>query len=131
MDEKPERFAQFAVDVMGVEESDDVKSTALKGIEAVEEFYRMIEMPTNMKELGINIIKKDPRDDVFVINCVPLGNKKIVMQKTAHSEYTKEILRKKGYTLFEVEYDEAGKAGGGLHCATLPLIRDYVDFSNL
>ena len=39
MDEKPERFAQFAVDVMGVEESDDVKSTALKGIEAVEEFY--------------------------------------------------------------------------------------------
>ena len=25
MDEKPERFAQFAVDVMGVEESDDVK----------------------------------------------------------------------------------------------------------
>ena len=32
---------------------------------------------------------------------------------------------------FEVEYDEAGKAGGGLHCATLPLIRDYVDFSNL
>ena len=35
MDEKPERFAQFAVDVMGVEESDDVKSTALKGIEAV------------------------------------------------------------------------------------------------
>ena len=53
MDEKPERFAQFAVDVMGVEESDDVKSTALKGIEAVEEFYRMIEMPTNMKELGI------------------------------------------------------------------------------
>lgn len=84
-----------------------------------------------MKELGINIIKKDPRDDVFVINCVPLGNKKIVMQKTAHSEYTKEILREKGYTLFEVEYDEAGKAGGGLHCATLPLIRDYVDFSNL
>ena len=58
MDEKPERFAQFAVDVMGVEESDDVKSTALKGIEAVEEFYRMIEMPTNMKELGI-----DPTDE--------------------------------------------------------------------
>ena len=50
---RKERFAQFAVDVMGVEESDDVKSTALKGIEAVEEFYRMIEMPTNMKELGI------------------------------------------------------------------------------
>lgn len=61
MDEKPERFAQFAVDVMGVEESDDVKSTALKGIEAVE-VYRMIEMPTNMKELGI-----DPTDEQIKI----------------------------------------------------------------
>ena len=59
MDEKPERFAQFAVDVMGVEESDDVKSTALKGIEAVARVsIEMIEMPTNMKELGI-----DPTDE--------------------------------------------------------------------
>lgn len=84
-----------------------------------------------MRELGINIIKKDPRDDAFVINCVPLGNKKIVTQKTEHSQYTKEYLRKKGYTVYDVEYDEATKAGGGIHCATLPLIRDYVDFSKL
>ena len=57
MDEKPERFAQFAVDVMGVEESDDVKSTALKGIEAVEEFYRMIEMPT--KDMAMKATNHD------------------------------------------------------------------------
>ena len=62
MDEKPERFAQFAVDVMGVEESDDVKSTALKGIEAVEEFYRIIEMPTTMKELVINPTDEQIKD---------------------------------------------------------------------
>ena len=30
MDEKPERFAQFAVNVMGVEECEDIKSTAMK-----------------------------------------------------------------------------------------------------
>ena len=54
----------------------------------------------------------------------------IVINNPAYNEKA-EILREKGYTLFEVEYDEAGKAGGGLHCATLPLIRDYVDFSNL
>ena len=53
MEQGLQLYGEFAVDVMGVEESDDVKSTALKGIEAVEEFYRMIEMPTNMKELGI------------------------------------------------------------------------------
>ena len=58
IDEKPERFAQFAVNVMGVEECEDIKATAIKGIEAVEDFYREIEMPTNLKELGI-----DPTDE--------------------------------------------------------------------
>ena len=58
MDEKPERFAQFAVNVMGVEECEDIKATAIKGIEAVQDFYREIEMPTNLKELGI-----DPTDE--------------------------------------------------------------------
>ena len=40
----------------------DEKPTALKGIEAVEEFYRMIEMPTNMKELGINPTDEQIKD---------------------------------------------------------------------
>ena len=53
MDEKPERFAKFAKNVMGVEDQGDVKKTALAGIEAVEDFYHSINMPVNMKELGI------------------------------------------------------------------------------
>lgn len=53
MDEKPERFKQFALNVMGVEDQGDVKKTALAGIEAVEDFYRSIKMPTNMRELGL------------------------------------------------------------------------------
>ncbi|MGN0418594.1 iron-containing alcohol dehydrogenase [Anaerostipes faecalis] len=53
MDEKPERFAKFAKNVMGVEDQGDVKKTALAGIEAVENFYHSINMPVNMKELGI------------------------------------------------------------------------------
>lgn len=46
------RFVQFAVNVMGVEQIDD-ETTALKGIEAVEDFYRSISMPTNLRELGV------------------------------------------------------------------------------
>jgi alcohol dehydrogenase YqhD (iron-dependent ADH family) len=46
------RFVQFAVNVMGVEQTDD-ETTALKGIEAVEDFYRSISMPTNLRELGV------------------------------------------------------------------------------
>lgn len=51
------RFVNFAVNVMGVEHTDN-ETTALKGIEAVEDFYRSISMPTNLRELGV-----DPTDE--------------------------------------------------------------------
>ena len=38
---------------MQVEPGATDEETALKGIEAMEDFYRSIGMPTNMKELGI------------------------------------------------------------------------------
>lgn len=53
MDEKPERFEQFAKNVMGVSDQGDARKTAIAGIEAVENFYREIHMPTNMRELGV------------------------------------------------------------------------------
>ena len=48
------RFAKFAVNVMGVDPGKDDMETGLKGIEAMEGFYRVINMPTNLKELGID-----------------------------------------------------------------------------
>ena len=54
------RFAKFAVNVMGVEPGKDDMETGLKGIEAMEDFYRAINMPTNLKELGI-----DPTEEQF------------------------------------------------------------------
>lgn len=46
------RFAQFAVNVLSVyNHFDDPERTALEGIEAMEEFYRSIEMPISMTEL--------------------------------------------------------------------------------
>lgn len=47
------RFVRYAVNVMGVEHTGNDEETALKGIEAMEEFYHSIGMPTNMSELGI------------------------------------------------------------------------------
>lgn len=49
-----DRFYKFAVNVMGVENSGSKEETALKGIEKMEDFFRQINMPTNMHELGIN-----------------------------------------------------------------------------
>lgn len=52
LNENPTRFAQFAVNVLGV--TNDFKSaekTALAGIEAMTEFYHKIGMPTSIPEL--------------------------------------------------------------------------------
>lgn len=53
------RFKRFAVNVMGVEDKGLDEDIALKGIEAMEEFYREIKMPTNLQELGIDPTEKD------------------------------------------------------------------------
>ena len=47
------RFVKYALNVMHVEPGETDEDTALRGIEAMEEFYREIDMPTNMRELGI------------------------------------------------------------------------------
>ncbi len=48
------RFRKFAIYVMGVEDAGTDEEIALKGIEAMEDFFREINMPTSLCELGIN-----------------------------------------------------------------------------
>ena len=47
------RFVKFAVKVMEVEPAATDEETALLGISAMEDFYRKIGMPTNLRELGV------------------------------------------------------------------------------
>ena len=47
------RFYRFAIEVMDVKDEGSKEETALKGIEAVEKFFRSIHMPISMTELGI------------------------------------------------------------------------------
>lgn len=58
LDARPERFAEFAVNVMGVEPENSLEETAEKGIRAMEDFYRSVEMPVNIRELGIDLQKE-------------------------------------------------------------------------
>ena len=53
------RFKKFAINVMDVEPVGTDEEIALKGIEAVEDFYREIKMPTNLRELGVNATDED------------------------------------------------------------------------
>ena len=54
LDSKPERFAQFAVNVMGIPaDYSNPKATALAGIEALERFFTELEMPISIRQLGV------------------------------------------------------------------------------
>ena len=50
---RPDRFVKFARNVMGVTGEGSDAEIVERGIRAVEQFYRDIHMPTNMRELGI------------------------------------------------------------------------------
>ena len=47
------------MNVMGVKPAGSDEETALKGIEALEEFFRSINMPTNLRELGVDATDED------------------------------------------------------------------------
>ncbi|MBR5401609.1 MAG: iron-containing alcohol dehydrogenase [Treponema sp.] len=53
------RFKRYAINVMGVPAVGSDEEIALKGIEAMEDFYRAIKMPTNLRELGVEATDED------------------------------------------------------------------------
>lgn len=48
-----DRFVKYAINVMGVANEGTADEIAIKGIEAMEDFYHSIGMPVNFSELGI------------------------------------------------------------------------------
>ena len=54
------RFKRYAINVMDIApNAGSDEEIALKGIEAMEDFYREIKMPTNLRELGVNATDDD------------------------------------------------------------------------
>ncbi len=52
---RPERFAQFGVEVFGVvNDFDDPRATALRGIDAWDQWCHSINMPTSLSEAGVS-----------------------------------------------------------------------------
>jgi alcohol dehydrogenase YqhD (iron-dependent ADH family) len=83
----PERFVRFAQLVMNVSGAGTDQETALKGIEAFEEFCRAINMPTSIRELGIEPTDEQLRE--MAEKCIstmggPVGK---VMQLNADDVY--------------------------------------------
>ncbi len=78
------RFKRFAVNVMGIEPVGSDEEIALKGIEAMEDFYRRIHMPTNLRELGVEASDEDLKTmahKCFVGTGGPKGSAKLLYEE--------------------------------------------------
>jgi N-dimethylarginine dimethylaminohydrolase len=75
-----------------------------------------------LKNLGIEAIYGDYRDISLAVNCIAVKPGHIVMDELAPR--TAEILSARGIEITTAQYAECRKHGGGIHCSTLPLIRE-------
>ncbi len=90
MPSAPQRFARFARNVMGVREADDEKA-ARAGIAAYKEFLRSIKMPTNLRELGLELT--DEQLDKLAFNCSFEGTRSIGSIRVLDQKDMREIYR--------------------------------------
>ena len=92
-EENIDRFAQFAVRVMGVPQTDgSAKDLAQKGICAMEDFYRSIDMPTSLAALGIR--PSDAQIQELAEKCVFFGKRTIGNFKVLNGEDVAKIYQR-------------------------------------
>lgn len=85
------RFVRFATNVMCVAPAATDEQTALAGIAAMEDFFRSIGMPTNLKELGVS----PSEDDILLLakNCAKATGGKLGSAKTLYEADMANIYR--------------------------------------
>ena len=90
--ENPARFAQFAVNVLNVPNHfDDPERTALDGIAAMEDFFRSIDMPTAIKDMGIDLTEEQIKELAY--KCSFMGKRTIGAFKKLDIPDIEEIYR--------------------------------------
>ena len=91
MDAEPERFAKFAVNVMGVEPEAEKLKTAQKGIEAMEDFYHALDMPVCIGDMGIELAEEQMRE--LAEKCSHFGKRTIGCIKKLDQEDMYQIYK--------------------------------------
>ncbi|MDR1437005.1 MAG: iron-containing alcohol dehydrogenase [Candidatus Symbiothrix sp.] len=87
-----DRFVQFAVRVWGIENTGDKKETALKGIQALKDFFSSIGLPVNFEQLGAKKEDIDRLVHTLHINSgETLGNFRRLDMADARAIYEKAI----------------------------------------
>lgn len=92
MDQKPQRFAQFAYRIFDLPQTGDPAADGLRGIEAMEDYFRSIRMPVNLRELGVGELTEEQIDELAE-KCTYFGRRTIGQFKVLGKEDIKAIYR--------------------------------------
>jgi N-dimethylarginine dimethylaminohydrolase len=76
-----------------------------------------------LQERNIRSIEVHPADNPQVVNCLAVRPGKVLLAIN-NGDATAERLRKVGVEVIPIDYAECQRNGGGIHCSTLPLIRE-------
>jgi N-dimethylarginine dimethylaminohydrolase len=76
-----------------------------------------------LQERHIRAIEVHHADNPQVVNCLTVRPGKVLLAIN-NGEATAERLRKVGVEVIPIDYAECQRNGGGIHCSTLPLIRE-------
>lgn len=78
---------------------------------------------TRLHELGIETVSVEPKED-WACNALMLDRRRVLFP--SHLPRTADLLSKKfDVDIVPVDYREANKNGGGLHCSSMELRRDW------
>ena len=91
IDVNPMRIAKLGYNVFSVTPSDDVKADAEKTIENVENFYKSINMPVRVSDMGISLSDSDI--DTLAEKCTFFGRRKVGAFRPLGKEDIMEIYR--------------------------------------
>lgn len=75
-----------------------------------------------LNSLGIEVVSPHP-DEQYACNALTVRPRRVLFP--AHCTRTADRLVARGVEVVGVEYDEILKNGGGIHCSTMELVRDW------
>jgi len=78
-----------------------------------------------LRELGVGTVEITPQDNPWIINGLAIAPGRYMMGNGA-SNRTLDLLQQKGVEVIPLDFDLVQLNGGGIHCSTMPLIRDGV-----
>lgn len=78
-----------------------------------------------LSDRGYQLIETDRDDPMLTNNCIAIEPGKVLFSEKGIK--TIKNLEKAGVEVLTVDISEINKLGGGIHCSTLPLLRESID----